>query len=44
MDNYIRVFDNVIEDSLCDAMIKKFEDIPTQHQRVSNGCSQFTQL
>lgn len=44
MDNYIRVFDNVIEDSLCDAMIKKFEDIPTQHQRVSNGGSQFTQL
>ena len=44
MDNYIRVFDNVIEDSLCDAMIKKFEDIPTQHQRISNGGSQFTQL
>ena len=30
MDNYIRVFDNVIEDSLCDAMIKKFEDIPKE--------------
>ena len=42
--NYVRIYNNVISDSFCDELIKKFEDIPTQHQRVSNGGSQFTQL
>ena len=35
--NYVRVYNNVISDTFCDELIKKFEDNPQQYNHLDRA-------
>ena len=43
MENYIRVYENVVSDNWCDALVQKFEDFDDCHEVINNKMS-FTQI
>ena len=43
MENFIRVYENVVSDNWCDALIQKFEDFDDQHE-VFDDQRSFTQI
>ena len=43
MENFIRIYENVVPDNWCDALVQKFEDFEEHHEVVDNKMS-FTQI
>jgi len=43
-ENYVRIYENVFSDDLCDRLVKKFEEDKEHHQRVNAHKLSFTQL
>ena len=43
MENYIRVYENVVSNNWCDALVQKFEDFDDCHEVINNKMS-FTQI
>ena len=39
MENYIRVYENVVSDNWCDALVQKFEDFDDCHEVINNKMS-----
>ena len=39
MEDYIRVYENVISSNWCDALIEKFEDFDDQHEVLDDKMS-----
>ena len=44
MNNYIQIYNNVIDDDYCDELIKKFERNPKQQEHIEQGPMSFSQL
>ena len=44
MDNYIRVYENVLNKSICDSVIEKFEKNKDQQEVVKDEGVSFTQI
>ena len=43
MENFIRIFENVVPDNWCESLVQKFEDFEEHHEVVDNKMS-FTQI
>ena len=43
-ENYVRIYENVFSDELCDRLVAKFEENKDNHQRVTAHKLGFTQL
>ena len=44
MENYIRKYDNVVDDKFCDNLIQQFDSCPEQYEKQSQGEMSFTQI
>ena len=44
MENYIRVYDNIVSPEFCDGLIKKFEDNPQYQEKLSKGLMSLTHM
>ena len=43
MENFIRIYENVVPDNWCESLVQKFEDFEEHHEVVDNKMS-FTQI
>ena len=43
MDNYVRIYDDVLNQDVCDTLIEKFEKHTEQHETIGE-CRSFTQI